>query len=103
MPKSRLSKWSVWLVPVMVLLFFVGSSLAASLYHSVPAGETIFKDIINRPVLALSMFSGFSAGVAAFITGLISIIKHQQRGVLVLISTLIGAAVTLFLVGEFLL
>ena len=46
MPKTNLGKWSVVLIPVMFVLFFIGSSLTDSWYESVPAGDTLFADII---------------------------------------------------------
>ena len=101
MPKTTLGKWSIGLVPAMVLLFILGFSLTNSLYASVPAGGTIIADIAGRPALALSMLAGFGAGIAAFVIGLIGIIKNKERGALVFVSTLIGAAVILFLIAEF--
>ena len=101
MPKTRLGKWSVWLIPAMVVLFFVGSSLANSLYQTVPAGDTILSDIMSRPALALSMLAGFGAGISAFVAGLINILKQKERALLVFGSTLIGAVVIVFLVLEF--
>ena len=50
MPKTQLGKWSVVLIPVMVVLILVGSSLANSLYKSVPAGRTIPADLLGRPL-----------------------------------------------------
>ena len=96
MPKTNLGKWSVVLIPVMFVLFFIGSSLTDSLYESVPAGDTLFADIIGRPALALSMLVGFGAGISALVTGLISILKKKERSLLVYASTIIGAAFTLF-------
>ena len=78
MPRTNLGKWSVGLVPAMVLLYFLGFSLTNTLYDGVPAGGTIFADILNRPALALSMLAGFGAGISAFIVGLIGIIKRKR-------------------------
>jgi len=102
MPKTNLGKWSIGLILAMFLLFVFGSSLTDTLYESVPAGGTILEDIVSRPALAISMLVGFGAGISALVTGLISIIKHKERAVLVYGSTLIGAALTLFLIAEFL-
>jgi len=102
MEKTKLGKWSIGLILIMFVLFFIGSSLTDTLYDSVPAGGTIFADIVNRPALALSMLTGFGAGISALITGLISIIKQKERSFLVFLSTLVGAALTLFLIAEFL-
>ena len=100
MPKTKLGKWSVILIPLMFVLFFVGSSLTNTLYEGVSAGGTILKDIISRPVLALTMLTGFAAGVTALVLGLISIIKKKERALLVYLSTLVGAGLTVFLIAE---
>jgi len=52
--------------------------------------------------LALSMLVGFGAGISALVTGLISILKKKERALLVYVSTLVGAGLTLFLIAEFL-
>ena len=41
-------------------------------------------------------------GIAALVTGLISIIKRNERSILVLSATLIGLFALLFVLGEFL-
>lgn len=84
----------------MPLLFFIGSSFSDSIYQSVPAGGTIIADIAERPALALTMLSGMGAGISAFITGLIALIQRKDKAVLVVVSTLLGALLILFLVGE---
>ena len=100
MPKSTSGRWSVGLIVAMVVLLVVGMSLPNTLYKSVPAGGTILKDIGARPGLALSMLAGFGAGIAAFITGLISIIRRKERSLLVYLSTLVGAGLIIFLLAE---
>jgi hypothetical protein len=102
MAKTKLGKWSIGLILGMVGLFVIGLSLADTLYESVPAGGTILADISSRPALAISMLLGFGAGISAFVTGLISIIKQKERAFLVFLSTFVGAALIIFLIGEFL-
>lgn len=99
-PRSTLGKWSIALIPTMVVFFILGTSFTNSLYKSVSAGTTILEDIIARPALALSMLSGMGAGIAAFFTGLLVIILQKENALLVYISTAIGALVILFLAGE---
>ena len=100
-PKTILGKWSIGLIIAMPILFFIGTSLTNSLYKSVPAGGTILEDIAMRPALALTMLVGMAAGISAFATGLLAIIRQKENALLVYISTVIGALLLLFLTGEF--
>lgn len=100
MPKTNVGKWSLGLIIVMPLLFVIGMSFTDSLYESVPAGGTIAADIGSRPALAITMLAGMASGISALITGLIAIFKQKERTVLVYVSTIIGAALTVFLIAE---
>jgi len=102
LPKTILGKWSVVLIIVMPILFVIGTSLTNTLYESIPADGTILSDIAARPALALTMLTGMAAGISAFITGLLSIIREKRKALLVYISTAIGALLILFLAGEIL-
>lgn len=102
MPKTNLGKWSVGLILAMLILFGIGLSLPNILYESTPAGNTLLDDIVNRPLLALSMLSGVCSGISALITGLVAVLKRKERAIFVYGSTLIGAAVTLFVIAMFL-
>jgi hypothetical protein len=99
MLKTNLDKWSVGLILIMFLLFIIGSSHSDTLYQSVPAGGTVLADIDSRPALAISMLAGFGTGISVLVRGLICIIKHKNRSVLVILSTLTGAALTVFLIA----
>ena len=100
MPGNKLGRWSVGLIAVMPILFFIGSSFTHSLYESVPAGRTILADITSRPFLSLTMLAGMAAGISGFITGLLAIVKQKENALLVYVSTLIGGLLILYLVGE---
>jgi len=99
-PKTKLGKLSLGFIIAMPILYSIGMSFADSLYKSVPAGKTILKDIVARPALALTMLSGMLVGILAFVAGVLSIIKKEERSVLVYISTLIGILHILFLISE---
>lgn len=99
-PNTSLGKWSVVLIIAMPILFVIGTSLTSTLYESIPAGENILSDIAVRPALALTMLAGMAAGISAFITGSLSIIREKGKVFLVCISTAIGALLILFLAGE---
>jgi hypothetical protein len=86
----------------MPLLFFTGSSFTNSLYKSVPSGDTILADVVARPALALTMLAGMAAGISAFITGLLALIRQKDHALLVFASSTIGGLLVVFLAGEFL-
>ena len=99
-PRTTLGRWSVGLILAMPILFIIGTSSLNSLYKAVPAGETILQDIAARPALALTMLAGMVAGISAFVTGLLSILRQKENALLVYVSTVIGALLMLFLIGE---
>jgi hypothetical protein len=101
-PTTALGIWSVALIACMPLLLVIGTSFASSFYRSVPAGDTIWADFAARPALALTSLAGVSAGILAFITGFLAIIRLKERALLVYISTATGSLVLLFLAGELL-
>jgi hypothetical protein len=100
LPTKTLGKWAVGLIVAMPLLIIIGTLFTNSLYQSVPAGGTILADISARPALALTMLAGMVAGIAAFITGLLAIIRHKEHAFLVYLSCAIGALLLIFLAGE---
>lgn len=99
-PETTTGKWSLGLIISMPILFIIGSSFTYSLYQSIPAGNTILEDIAARPALALTMLAGMAAGISAFITGLLAILMQKDNTLLVYVSTVIGALLILFLMGE---
>ena len=101
MPKTASGKWSVVLIVAMPILFSIGSSFANGLYQSVPAGDSILADINARPALAFTMLAGMAAGISAFITGLLAILRQKEKALLVYVATVIGALFLFFLAGEF--
>ena len=102
LPLTAIGKWSVGLIIAMPLLFIIGTSFTNSIYKSVPAGGTILADIAERPVLALTMLAGMAAGILAFITGILAIIRKKEKAVFVYIASIIGAFLVIFLIGEIL-
>jgi len=100
LPITSWGKWSLGLIIVMPVLFLVGRLFMNTLYPSVPSGDTILADIAMRPALALSMLAGMASGCAAFITGLVAILKKEERSVCVYVSSLVGGLWVLFLIGE---
>lgn len=100
LPKTKLGGWSLGLIIAMPILMFIGISLNNTLYQSVTAGNGLIDDLTKRPALAVSMLTGIGAGITSFITGLIAIVKRKERALLVYLSTLIGALLILFIIGD---
>ena len=101
MPNTALGRWSIVLILAMPIFFVIGTSFTDSFYKSTSAGETILKDIVARPALALPMLAGMVAGISACLTGLLAIVRQQENALLVYVATGIGALLSLFLLGEF--
>lgn len=99
--KTILGKWSVVLIVMMPIFFYIGMSFV-SFYESVPAGKTIPQDIVVRPGVALPMLAGFVSGIAAFFSGIIGIIKNKDYSLLVFLSTTLGFLVLLWCLAEIL-
>ena len=100
MPKTALGLWSLILVVAMPILLLIGPTFTNTIYAGISAGKTILQDIAARPLLALTMLAGFGCGIAAFITGLIALIKDKERAIFVYISTFIGACTVLFVIFQ---
>ncbi|MDD3711130.1 MAG: hypothetical protein PHP37_00795 [Patescibacteria group bacterium] len=100
-PKSNLGKWSISLIIVAPILFYIGMSFIG-FYESVSAGKTIFNDIIARPGLAISMLGGFFSGIFAFLCGILGIMRKKDHSVFVFISTVSGFFVLLWVIIEIL-
>lgn len=99
-PKTSLGWWSIGLIIATPILFLIGTSFMSSLYETIPAGGTVLDDIYARPAMALTILAGVLCGVLAFITGSLTIFQKKEKTILVYIATLLGALVTIFLLGE---
>ena len=94
-PKTRLGKWSIWLIIVFILLFIMFQILVASGQRG---GDTFFSNL----ALSVPMLIAGISGILAFFTGIIGIIKSKDRSVLVFIATVIGFFILFFVLGELL-
>ena len=79
MPKTKLGKWSGALLAVFLVSF---------------TASAIFLDVLgfkrgSIELLAPAIFSGI-AGIAAFVTGTVSLFKFKDRSLLVILATIIG-------------
>ncbi len=98
-PKSNLGKWSIGLIIILPILFYIGRSFV-SFYKSVPAGKTIPQDIVSRPGVALPMLAGFISGISAFFCGIIAITRKKDYSFLIFVSTIAGFLVLLWILAE---
>ncbi|MBI2848533.1 MAG: hypothetical protein HYX88_00170 [Chloroflexi bacterium] len=95
MPRTRLGKWSVGLIVIFFLLFATFQLLVAS---GQGGGATFF----NNLVLTVPIVFAGIAGVLAFLTGIVGIIKSRERSVLVFLAAAMGLFILVFWLGEIL-
>ena len=91
LPKSSLGRWAIGLAAAFILLSILFAVLTRL------GGEP--------GPFALIFIANIAIGVsfiAAFITGLISIIKSKERSIIVFLAVLLGFCALLFYLGEFL-
>jgi hypothetical protein len=99
LPKNKLGWWSIGLIALVSILFYTGM-LLSDYYSPTPAGDTILEDLMTRPLVSISMLSGFLAGISAFFCGIIGIIKRRDYSILMIISTIFGFLVLLWVIIE---
>ena len=92
-PKSAPGKWSIGLIGGLVLFFVLLRLLVISGQRG---GETFF----SNPALAISGLLAGACGIAAFFTGIFSIIFRRERSVLIFPAVIIGLFVLSFCLGE---
>ena len=93
LPKTPLGKWSVGLFAALILFLVLFIILVSSGQRG---GETFFSNLL----LTVPMLLAGTCGVAAFVTGLIGIIKSKERSILVYLAILIGFDILVFCLGE---
>ena len=92
-PTTDLGKRSAWLIVAFAILLGVFYILVASGQRG---GDTFF----SNPILTVPMLPAATSGIAAFITGLISVVKRKERSVAVVLAIVFGLFVILFALGE---
>jgi predicted Abi (CAAX) family protease len=93
LPKTSWGKWSAGLIVAFILFFVLFLILVASGQRG---GETFFSNLL----LTVPMLLAGTCGVAAFVTGLIGIIKSKERSILVYLAIFIGFDILVFCLGE---
>ena len=100
MPKTRLGKWSMWLIVIFFLLFILAQIIAA-----VGRSQGAFDNgsaNIYQILIPITIIPAGICGIAAFLTGIVSIVKSKERSVSVILATAIGLLVLIFVLGEIL-
>ena len=93
LPKTSWGKWSVGLIVAFILFFVLFLILVASGQRG---GGTFFSNLL----LTVPMLLAGTCGVAAFVTGLIGVIKSKERSILVFLAILISLYILVFCLGE---
>lgn len=92
MPKTNLGRWTVKLVVIFLLLLGV-TQLVLSFGQSILKSQPFF--------LAALVIPAGLAGILTFFTGVVSIVKKEERSWLVYVCTLVGFFVLYFVISEF--
>ncbi len=90
LPQSRLGKWSVGLAVAFIALMTLPWFLSR-----------IISERIGIPFGFTFGISAILSGIAALVTGLISVLKQRERAVLVFLAMLMGLFALVFIIGEF--
>ncbi len=92
-PATGLGRWSVWLLAT----FAVGlTGLMLAISAGQKGGDTFTDNwLLAGPGLVVA-----ASGIGAFVTGLIAMVHEGERSPAVMLATLVGLLVTLFVVLE---
>jgi len=89
-PKTNLGKWSAWLIfacAVSVALFGIRVALGRR------GGDTFFSNSILT--ITIPILVAVPSGIAAVVTGLISIVRRKERSISVYVAVAFGLVVLL--------
>ena len=92
-PRTKLGKRSVWLL--VALAVFMGV-FRINVLLGQRGGDTFF----SNPSLAIPILLAGISGIAAFITGLISIIKEKERSISVFLAVAVGLIVLIVVLAN---
>jgi len=92
-PQTKLGKRSAWLL-VAVVIFL------ASFRIIVITGQRGGDTFLGNPFLAVPILLAGISGIAAFITGLISIIRRKERSISVYLAVAVGLIVLIVALAQ---
>ncbi|MBU7006052.1 hypothetical protein [Phosphitispora fastidiosa] len=84
LPKTHLGKWSVAMMIASWVLFVVGSVLPSK------TGYSGLEIIIQNPLQSIITILLLILGIVAFIMAVISVIRKQERSILVFLAIFLG-------------
>ena len=89
MPKTKLGKWAGGLLAVF-LVFFIALILGRNLAGFQP----------GTPLIVIVGICAMIAGIATFVTAVLSLVKFKDRSFVVILATIIGIIAMLIVVME---
>ena len=92
-PTTRLGQRSAWLIFTFAVSLASFGILVASGQRG---GETFF----SNPILTIPGLIAAAAGISAFFTGLISIVRSKERSISVYLAVGFGLVTLVFVLGE---
>ena len=92
-PKTNLGKRSAWLIVAFAVSMASFGILVASGQRG---GDTFF----SNPILTIPVLIAATSGIAAFITGIISIVRRKERSISVYVAVAFGLITLVFVLGE---
>ena len=92
-PKTRLGKRSAWLLVTLAVLMGV---FRINVLLGQRGGDTFF----SNPSLAIPILLAGISGIAAFITGLMSIIREKERSISVYLAVAVGFIVLIVALAQ---
>jgi hypothetical protein len=95
LPRTNPGEWSAILIVVLMVSF-------AMFYSFVAAGERGGMTFFSNLLLAIPMVIAGISGIAAFVVGLVAMLRYRERSILVYITTAMGLFVLIFSLGEIL-
>jgi len=92
-PTTYLGKRAAWLIFAFAVSLASFGILVASGQRG---GDTFF----SNPILTVPILFAATSGIAAFVTGLISIVRRKERAISVYVAVAFGLIVLVFVLGE---
>ncbi len=92
-PTTYLGKRAAWLIFAFAVSLASFGILVASGQRG---GDTFF----SNPILPAPILFAATSGIAAFVTGLISIVRRKERSISVYVAVAFGLFVLVFALGE---